>query len=82
MNLEATRTRSEGRKIAQGLAVKDPILDEIAEAAGNLGLHPTIEHTQHPNGSKGRVLVDKKNSKIKTLKMIADEIRKIRKEES
>lgn len=79
-DLEADKSRNEGRKIAQGLAIKNPRLKEISEAAQNLDLAPEIEKKVHPNGTKGRVNVDKKHSKIKTLKLIADEIRRIRKE--
>ncbi|HDN81244.1 MAG: signal recognition particle protein Srp19 [Methanomicrobia archaeon] len=81
-NLEANKTRKEGRKISRGIAVKDLKLKDISKAAHELKLNPQMENKKHPRGVDGRVLVDKKYPKIKTLKLIADEIRKIRKERS
>ncbi len=79
-NLEANKSRKEGRKISHGIALKDLHMKEISKAAHELKLNPQIENKKHPRGVDGRVLVDKKHSKIKTLKLISDEIRKIRKE--
>ncbi|HDM23150.1 MAG: signal recognition particle protein Srp19 [Methanomicrobia archaeon] len=80
-NLDATKSRKEGRKISRGIAIKDLKLKEISKAAHELKLNPEIQENKiHPMGIKGRIMVDKKYPKIKTLKMIADEIRKMRKE--
>jgi signal recognition particle subunit SEC65 len=81
VNLTADVSRAEGRKIARGLAVKDVTVEEISQAAEKLDLTPVVDHKTHPHGIEGRVIVDKKYPKIKALKLIADEIRRIRKEE-
>jgi len=79
-NLEANKTRKEGRKISRGVAIKDLDLKDISKSAHELKLNPQIENKKHPRGVDGCVLVDKKYPKIKTLKLISDEIRKMRKE--
>ena len=50
-NLDATKSRKEGRKISRGIAIKDLKLKEISKAAHELKLNPEIqENKTHPMG--------------------------------
>lgn len=83
-NIDSSRTRIEGRKIAKGLAIKEPTLSEMEKAAEHLNLKPESEEAEYPKEqgqetrTPGRILVEKKYSKTKTLKLLCDEIRRIR----
>lgn len=83
-NIDSSRSRMEGRKIAKGLAIKNPSLAEIEEAARHLNLDFEISQAQYPKDqgkeerTPGRILVEKKYSKNKSMKLICDEIRRIR----
>ncbi|MBU7001366.1 MAG: signal recognition particle protein Srp19 [Theionarchaea archaeon] len=83
-NIDSSRTRSEGRKISTGLAVRDPTLPEVQKAAEHLSLGPESEDVQYPKDqghetrTPGRVLLEKQHTKHKTLKLLCDEIRRIR----
>jgi len=83
-NIDSSRTRMNGRKIAKGLAVKEPTLSEMEKAAEHLNLNPESEETEYPKDqgqetrTPGRILVEKKYPKTKTLKLLCDEIRRIR----
>jgi signal recognition particle subunit SRP19 len=81
--IDSTASRGEGRKIPLSSAVRKPRVEEIVEAAERLGLHPEVEDARYPRQwweQRKRVIVDKVGSKLKTLKMIAEEIKKIREE--
>lgn len=71
-------SRLNGRKISKKQAVDKPSLDEIKKAAKSLGLNPEIEENASYPGrfwkKEGRVLVDKKHSKAKILRQIADKL--------
>ncbi|KAI5820258.1 signal recognition particle, SRP19 subunit [Pyronema omphalodes] len=57
---DAQRSRQEGRKVAKGLAVKNPIAREIADACASLGLKAVYEMAKsHPKdwANPGRVKV-------------------------
>jgi signal recognition particle subunit SRP19 len=88
-NLDSARTRKMGRKLSKGLSVKEPDLKELSKAAHNLGLQSTREKDKlYPKdrssliefSSSGRLTINKRYPKVKTLKLLADEIRRIRKE--
>lgn len=85
-NVDSSRSRTNGRKIAKGLAVKGPTLSEMQEAAEHLDFKPEAEEAGYPkdqgqeNKIPGRILVEKKHSKTKMLKLLCDEIRRIRQE--
>jgi len=89
-NMDADRTRSKGRKIAKGLAIKSPDIKELSKAAHNLNIKCEKEKEKHFPGDSarmtapldGRLIISKKYSKTKTLKLLADEIRRIRKDKS
>jgi len=80
--LDSTKSRKEGRRLSLKYAVSSPRIDEIVEAAESLGLNPVVEEDKkYPRNwwlSTGRVVVDKQGSKLNTLKLIAEKIRKIR----
>jgi signal recognition particle subunit SRP19 len=80
---EAKKTRSEGRRLPQNLAVDKITIKEIANAAEKLGYQVQVEsQLKYPREwweSSGRILVDTKGKKkSKVIKEIAKEIRKIR----
>lgn len=81
--IDSTASRSEGRKVPQRFAVRKPRPEEIAEAAERLGLNPVIEESRYPREwweYTKRVVVDKVDSKLKTLKMIGLEVKRLREE--
>ncbi len=58
--LDAEKTRTEGRRIPEDLAVPDPTVDEIAEAVQQVGYDAVIERDKtYPREyeARGRVLV-------------------------
>jgi signal recognition particle subunit SRP19 len=68
-------SRLNGRKVSKKYAVEKPNIENIANAAKSLGLHPILEksasHPSHPFKKDGRILVDKKETKSKILLQIA-----------
>ncbi len=81
--LDASASRGEGRKIPLRDAVRRPRVEEIVEAAERLGLNPEVEEARYPRQwweQRKRVIVDKVGSKLKTLKLLAAEIKKLREE--
>ncbi len=79
--IDSRKSRSEGRKIPLSYAVPSPKVEEIVRAAEKLGLNPIVEESKYPRewwASEERVIVDKKDSKLKTLKLIAEKIREMR----
>lgn len=80
--LDATKSRREGRLISLKHSVKEPTLKEIQTAAEQLGLNPIAEPDKaYPKSwweVSGRVLVDKKNPKSETVKLISERIKKNR----
>ncbi|HOP09613.1 MAG TPA: signal recognition particle subunit SRP19/SEC65 family protein [Candidatus Methanofastidiosa archaeon] len=88
-NIDSSRSRKMGRKLSKGLSLRSPDLKELSKAAHNLGLQSTREKEKlYPKDrssldefpSSGRLTIDKRYPKIKTLKLLADEVRRIRKE--
>ncbi|HIH93077.1 TPA: signal recognition particle protein Srp19 [Methanosarcina acetivorans] len=80
--IDQTRSRSNGRIISRKNAVKEPHLNEIKDAAKNLGLNPEVEPEKaYPKSwweVSGRVLVDDRGPKSVIAKQISLEIRKKR----
>ncbi|KAI0809480.1 signal recognition particle, SRP19 subunit [Xylaria sp. FL0064] len=65
---DATRTRSEGRRVPATLAVKNPLAREIANACAALRLSPVFEaHRTHPQdwANPGRVRVALKGARAR-----------------
>jgi signal recognition particle subunit SRP19 len=71
-------SKLEGRKVPKKNAVEKPSIDDIAKAAKSLGLNPILEkNVAHPSRhwkNEGRVLIDKKDSKSKLLRQIANRL--------
>jgi signal recognition particle subunit SRP19 len=80
--LDIQRSRLEGRMLGKNFAVESPTLDEIYEACRELHYEPILESTKKmPRFSlerSGRVLVVKKDKKIKMLKEISKVIQRKR----
>ena len=59
--LDAEKTRSEGRRVPRDVAVPEPTVDEIAEAAGQVGYDAVIErdvaYSREGHEERGRVLI-------------------------
>ncbi len=70
--------KHKGRKVSLKLAVEKPTIDDLAKAAKSLGLNPVVEKdVSHPLRhwkKEGRLLIDKKDSKIKLLRQIANRL--------
>ena len=77
---DAKRSRSSGRRMPRTLAVKSPSIDDIFEAADRLGLNPEVDkEAAHPSNWRDRtglIAVEKRDSKTKTLKALAKELRR------
>ena len=75
---DKTISRLDGRKVSKKYAVEKPSSDDIAKAAKSLGLNPVLEKdAAHPSRywrKEGRILIDKKDSKIKLLRQIANRL--------
>jgi len=84
--IDQTKSRSRGRIISRKNAIKEPHLNEIKEAARQLGLSPEIEPEKaYPKTwweISGRVLVDDKGPKSVIAKQIASSIKKMRGQEN
>jgi len=80
--IDQTKSRSNGRIISRKNAIKEPQLNEIKEAAKNLGLNPEVEPEKaYPKSwweVSGRVLVDDNGPKSIIAKQIASSIKKVR----
>jgi len=80
-NLDRKLSRREGRKIPRKLASPGVRLQELIEACSSLNLRFVAEEKRYPRCwwiEGGRVIVEKKYPKPKTLKLIAERIKKIR----
>jgi signal recognition particle subunit SRP19 len=80
-NLDSTKSRIQGRKIAKGSAVQTPRLDEISEAAKKLNLGAeTSPGKSRPRTwwEKNGYLIVAKKPKSEVLRNLATEIRRIR----
>ena len=79
--LDARIPRGRGRKVPLRYAVKTPKVEEVEEAARRLGLEVEVIEKWYPKCwwlEKKCVIVEKRGSKLYTLKLIADEIRRMR----
>jgi len=69
-------SRLNGRRVAKKYAVEKPTIENISKAAKSLGLNPVLEkdraHSSRHWKKDGRILVDKKDSKSKILRQIAN----------
>jgi signal recognition particle subunit SRP19 len=71
-------SRIAGRKVSKKDAVEKPSIENILKAAKSLSLNPVLEkEAMHPSKNwkkEGRVLIDKKDSKSKLLRKIANRL--------
>lgn len=77
----STLSRAEGRRIPLDKAVKSPTLDELCQAASQLGYTPKPFQARHPKRShiqSGYVAIEKKMSKTKVIYELAEALRKIK----
>ncbi|RLI85107.1 MAG: signal recognition particle protein Srp19 [Archaeoglobales archaeon] len=82
VNIDAKKSRREGRKVAKRYAVPNVKVDEIAKACRELGIPFRVEDKRYPKSwweDIGRVVVPKEGSKIRIMERIAMKIREIRK---
>lgn len=76
--LDANLTRREGRRVPLHMAVPNPSIESIVSACKDLGLNPEVEvDKKYPRDSlrAGRIVVDKRESKLKTIYMIAQNLK-------
>ncbi len=82
---DSKRTRSQGRRVPIGAAVPEPTLKKILTAAKYLELDPEIQSDKaYPRSwweKNGRILVEKKWSKQKTILEVAKIARRLKKKE-
>ncbi|MEB3851555.1 MAG: signal recognition particle protein Srp19 [Desulfurococcales archaeon] len=81
VNIDSTASIREGRKIPRSSAVPKPTLDEIVRAARELGLDPIVEEKAYPrawHSERRRVSVVKVGSKRRTLRELAEAVRRMR----
>ncbi len=82
---DSKRTRSQGRRVPIGAAVPEPTVKKIFTAAKYLELEPEIQSDKaYPRSwweNNGRILVEKKWSKQKTILEVAKIARRLKKKE-
>jgi signal recognition particle subunit SRP19 len=73
------RSRADGRRVPDAVAVRKPDAEWVENAARKLGLEPQLEekavHPSIPYEKMGRVLVAKKGSKEQVLRQVAQRMR-------
>jgi signal recognition particle subunit SRP19 len=80
-NLDAKKTRAEGRRIPKRLAVPNVRLQEVVQACKELGLKFEAENKKYPRSwweEGGRVAVEAEGSKNRIMIEIAGKILEIR----
>ncbi len=85
-NLDGSRSRGGGRKLSASRAVRQPSVNEIAQAAAALGLSPeTADKAASPMAhweKHGSVTLKRSGTKLSTLRSIASEIVRTRQREA
>jgi signal recognition particle subunit SRP19 len=81
-NLDSTKTRRTGRKIAKGASLQTPRLEEINEAAKRLSLTPElVPGKSRPSNwweRGGYLIFPKAENRTVLLRSLASEVRKVR----
>ncbi|MFQ5837958.1 MAG: signal recognition particle subunit SRP19/SEC65 family protein [Thermoplasmata archaeon] len=76
---DSSRSRAEGRRVPVSLAVKNPTVEEVREAAKRLEYRVEVEdHVAHPSRSskrEGRVLILGGGQKTSIIRSVAQEIK-------
>ncbi|MCX8176038.1 MAG: signal recognition particle protein Srp19 [Candidatus Bathyarchaeota archaeon] len=80
---DVSKTRKEGRRVPKKLAIENLKTGEIIKAAETLNLNVKLKaEAKYPRAwwdKSGYVVVDKKETKNKTLMMLAEKILELRK---
>ena len=79
--IDSSARRSNGRRIPLSEAVRNPTVEEIEEAARQLGLDPEVVEARYPRAwwkYDKAVLVRKAGSKLETLRMLARKVSELR----
>ncbi|NJE26783.1 signal recognition particle protein Srp19 [Thermococcus sp. MV5] len=89
--IDARIPRKYGREVPKNLAVDKPTLLEIVDAAKTIGLNvieindkalnPRLSALDDTLKVKGRIIVESKHGKSKTLKLITQKVREFRKQD-
>ncbi|ASJ16115.1 signal recognition particle [Thermococcus chitonophagus] len=87
--LDGRLTRKYGRIVPKGLAIDNPSLDEIIDALEIVGakiisverdkLNPRLSGVEEDLRTYGMIIVESPYGKAKTLKLVAQKIRELRK---
>ena len=81
-NLDSTKTRKTGRKLARGYAVQSPKLEELHEASKRLALEaePTTGKARPSSWWEklGYMTINKKGNRTAILRSLAEEVKQIR----
>ncbi|MFQ5985872.1 MAG: signal recognition particle subunit SRP19/SEC65 family protein [Thermoplasmata archaeon] len=76
---DATASRQEGRKVPRELAVRDPSLEELTEAARRkdyrVEAEPRAAHPRRPAKREGRILIVGGGTKTAILHAVAKELK-------
>jgi signal recognition particle subunit SRP19 len=71
--------RSRGRRVPKSLGIKDPKVEQIAEACRRLGLKPKVEDSARHSATSwrktGRVLIVKKEKKEEIIKKVSRKLK-------
>jgi signal recognition particle subunit SRP19 len=82
-NIDAKKSRRDGRMVSKRSSVRAPKLEEMEEAADELGLHPEMQPEKAFPKSwwerSGRVVVDKTSTKGEVVRGISKRINELRK---
>jgi signal recognition particle subunit SEC65 len=81
VSLDASRSRARGRRIPKSLAVANPTLSELTQAAAQLGLNPQSVEAAHPRTHRvrsGYITITKQPHKTQTLRRLAQTIAQTR----
>jgi|OSPMetMinimDraft_2_1075162.scaffolds.fasta_scaffold00024_8 signal recognition particle subunit SRP19 len=78
--IECSKSRKMGRRIGKENCVDKVRIKEIEEAASYLGLKYSKSEGLYPRDvrTEGRIFVEKMESKLKTLKTLAEKVKEIR----
>jgi signal recognition particle subunit SRP19 len=81
---DQTKTRKNGRRVPKSLAVQHPKIVEVKMAVERLGLKhevtPEAGYPKTPWLKNGMIMVEKKGSKERVIRKIANQLLKIRSE--
>lgn len=78
---DAQKSWKEGRRVPRNLAIRSPEISNIIEAAEKLNLNPVLReatYSKAPWHQSGVILVEKKKSKTKIIRDIAEVLNKNR----